>query len=543
MQANAYTPSHTPHVKSAPQDIPAPSTLPYSNPQAQAHNILQCQDDLIQQIESLEQALALQINKRIEAENKYKIQYQCNQKNTMDNNCSNGDQRGNENSITVKVQDLLELTQAFVSEVDGLDGDEEEEKMDRKDVIWMLNEIHLRSDSLVKAAPANVNDKSDRARSASNENNTINDVDHGTFTCADIQEEMDVAILQGTIAQLQETNERLQRKYQNDAGSGSVSGSSGKHKHTSEVWRQYTLLQEKHSRLEQRHGNIMKEMQESLNSKNQEIAALKKSLKADLSASPSNNANNNNNNNGTGTGTSTPKRHMDSPQSKLQSQASIKTPLPVTYADKPDSIPMNNMSPMSPFFTSPHKDLQIASLQEEIEDRNQVIEELQTELDGFVVKTNVQSMEADKVKIKYLESIIHNLKEKLNIDQKERQKHRATSQGSPAIELNGGSAQKNSPRARPAARVRSPPIYGSMAWNMGMELDTGWGDSCSNLVDKNLTLAPGAVQSSMMEDMELQIAELMERLRIAEEENCKLKHANEASGDNVPEASCTQALQ
>ena len=139
----------------------------------------------------------------------------------------------------------------------------------------------------------------------------------------------------------------------------------------------------------------------------------------------------------------------------------------------------------------------------QILDRNAVIAELKAELDTYIANTNVQTMAADKVKIKYLENIIHDLERKLkNMEGASR------AVGNTPIRSSIGSDYK---------RVPSPKMakYGSIGW--------GWGGSCSSLVDENLALAPGAVSSSIMEDMELKIAELTARLKDSEDELNALK--------------------
>lgn len=461
-----------PKERGAPQDIPAPTSngYPYSNINSSSPEEHQHEDLRTQQIESLEQALALQINKRIEAETLTKYL------------------RGTQTNL----KDLQELTDAFVSEVDALDGDDSEEQMERRDVLWMLKEVHLR-----------VND----VTSNGNGNGNGSDGNRDSGITNDIQEEMNVAMLHGQIAQLKETNQRLQQQQQQHHRMNGSPNSKSMNTNGSEIMKQYKTLQEKHTRLEQRHGNIMKEMQESLNAKNQEISQLKKEREhpsSDQVASPP-------------------------PQSQL------KTP-----AKTPNQI--HPMSPISPFFTSPHKDLQIASLQEEIEDRNLVIQDLSQELDGLVAKTNVQSMEADKVKIRYLESILKDLEGKLHLEQMRaaRANDRARSHSASGICVNVGAGAGDGDRhgngidyARNDSENTtisvSSPKYGSMGWNMG---NTGWDASCSSLIDEKFVLAPGAVQSSMMEDMELKIAELMERLRDAQEENLMLKEGR-TGADNA----------
>ena len=168
-----------PKERGAPQDIPAPTSngYPYSNINSSSPEEHQHEDLRTQQIESLEQALALQINKRIEAETLTKYL------------------RGTQTNL----KDLQELTDAFVSEVDALDGDDSEEQMERRDVLWMLKEVHLR-----------VNDVS----SNGNGNGNGSDGNRDSGITNDIQEEMNVAMLHGQIAQLKETNQRLQQQQQ-----------------------------------------------------------------------------------------------------------------------------------------------------------------------------------------------------------------------------------------------------------------------------------------------------------------------------------------
>ncbi len=476
-------------------------------------------DERTQQIESLEQALALQIQKRIEAETIVKTSIAKNAR------------------VKASLKDLQELTDDFVVEVDALDGDESEEKMDRRDVLWMLKEVNVRVNDVL---PSDYDDDDD--------NNDGQDVARKNGNAKDIQEERNIAILQGHIVQLMETNQRLRQQQTNGNGMNASPHHSKSKSPPKDIVKQYRMLKDKHTRLEQRHGNIMKEMQECLNTKNQEIAKLRSDLEQVHINMNSN--------------MKLPDARPEDPQDRDQAaplpQSQLRTPPPAApskeynepstpntantstsqqYQKQNQNQSIHPMSPISPFLTSPHKDLQIQSLQEEIEDRNQVIQELSNELDSLVAKTNVQSMEADKVKIRYLESIIKDLEGKLHVEQVKSKatKDRTCSLSNASTNGNGNGSLANSGRCQsngledarnerdsPSVRVSSPK-YGSMGWDMNMG-SMGWGSSYSSLGEDKKSLAPGAVQSSMMEDLELQIAELMERLNCAEQENLMLKN-------------------
>jgi len=52
-----------------------------------------------------------------------------------------------------QLQDLQDLVSDFISEVDGwsdLDGDDDAGVMERKDVLWMMSELNLRVQDIVK---------------------------------------------------------------------------------------------------------------------------------------------------------------------------------------------------------------------------------------------------------------------------------------------------------------------------------------------------------------------------------------------------------
>lgn len=411
---------------------PAPQDAPYNNNQSQTQT---------SQIESLEQALRIQITKRIETETLFKSHKTVTVTVTPTK------------EIQTNLEDLQELMQGFILDVDGLDGDAAEKLMERRDVLWMLNELNLRvKDFVGKYNAAN-------AANASNGNDRMQeDI---------IQEEMNVAVLQGQIAQLQETNQRLITSQNNNSNNPSSPNRRNTSSSTpTKMTEQHRILLEKHHHLEQRHGNITREMQESISLKNQEIQELKHAL-----------------------------------------QSSFAPPLAPESNSLPGPVQLPVVSPMSPpnashFLThAPHKDIQIASLMEEIEDRNAVIEELREELDSYImVDTQVQTMELDKIKLKYLENIIHELEGKI----KEMNNGNGYGNG------NGTKNENKSHGSSPTGK------YGSMAW--------GWSGSCSSLVDENLACAfPGAVSSSIMEDMELRIVELTERWQDSEEERLMLK--------------------
>ena len=280
------------------------------------------------QVESLEQALRIQINKRIEAE-------------TSSKKCI---------EIQNNLEDLHELANGFISELDGLDGDETEQHMDRKDVLWILTEVNLR----VKAAHTALMTCLQWAANA----------DSG----ARVHEETTMAVLQGQIAQLNEENERLKK---NNAGANGhklttptnakaatptpiTTANNGKSH--AELLGQHQVLQEKYRSLEQRHGNVVREMQESLNSKNQESSKLKHEGEQKATSEVPHSAKISNAN---GINCIPP------PQAPATSSADGHR------LDQHNPPQMSPKSPLSPFLLAPHKDLQIAALQEDIEGKQE----------------------------------------------------------------------------------------------------------------------------------------------------------------------------
>lgn len=474
---------------------------------------------LTEQIESLEQALKLQIQKRIEAETKLSQVASSSSTTTANptksSSSSNQSSQKNNELIQSYADDLLELIQAFISEVDGLDGDEAEEQMERRDVLWMLGEVSLRVKDVSSAV------------AIANESNAVNDDDHDddklnkqNESVQDVpderlQEEFSIAVLQGRITQLLETNQQLlldaqkqkQKQYSSSPGMNNTTGMSYEDQKYAEVMEQYRILHDKHHHMIHRHGNVLKEMQQSLHEKNAEI----RGLKHGTLASNGNDGNDDakvEESESEGSGQENPDVDgivkagvLSSPMangSNNRDQAPF-TPLAVEQHNKNLSQQFSPMSPMSPFLAfSPHKDLQIASLQEDIDDRDSVIAELKAELDSYTVKRNVHTMETDRVKIKYLEGIITDLLNKLNGMERAQKK----SVKSRTRQSHGDAKCGSDDVVSPTSAVK----YSSLQWD--------W--SGSNLVDK--MVAPDAFSSSQFEDMELKIAELLTRLQDSEEE-------------------------
>jgi len=507
---------------------------------------------LTEQIESLEQALKLQIQKRIEAETKLSqvinnsssstatkttttniptANHPTTMNTTSSFSSSNSNQSSQKNNELIQsyANDLLELIQAFISEVDGLDGDEAEENMERRDVLWMLGEVSVRIKDISSAAAI-----ANESNAVKKDDNHDNDHDHDTLNKQHessvhdvpderLQEEFNIAVLQGRITQLLETNQilLLDAQMQSSSSTGGTrprprmndtTGTSYEDKKYAEIMEQYRILHDKHHHMIQRHGNIMKEMQQSLHEKNAAIRELKHGTLA------SNGNSNGNGNDDANVEETSGEGNLDvdgivqadvhsSPIAKgsnNRGQAPF-TPLAVerqpTIGNKDISQQLSPMSPMSPFLAfSPHKDLQIASLSEDIEDRDSVIAELKAELDSYTVKKNVHTMETDRVKIKYLEGIITDLLNKLNGLERTQKK----------------SVKSRTRQSHGDAKCKSDDLVSPTSTNAGKYSSLQWDWSGSNLVDK--MVAPDAFSSLQFEDMELKIAELLTRLQDSEEE-------------------------
>ena len=449
---------------------------------------------LTEQIESLEQALKLQIQKRIEAVKKMNEVSSLPPTNSTSSPASNQTLNNND-LIRSNVDDLQELIQAFIFEVDGLDGDEAEEQMERKDVLWMLGEISVRVKDVSSAAIVNENEANDKPFS---QHKNIQEVPDEVL----LQEEINIAMLQGRIVQLIETNQLLM-----DAQAKSNMGidpcmngttRSFEHHTHAELMQQHRRLQEKHCHMEQRHGNIMKEMQQSLHEKNATIRQLKHET----------HHSNNDKVDDEIAGKDDPAddiAHADalSPP-HLNSPNQGKTPfspLAIGRHQPGANDEQSKQISMSPLAMSPHKDMQIASLQEDIEERDVVLAELKAELDEYTVKKNVHTMETDRVKIKYLEGIVTDLEKKLN------EMERA--------QMKNGRVKSSTRQSNGDTDCRSDEVISLT--NTG-KYSGQWDWS---LVEKSL--APEAFSSSRMEDMELKIAELMTRLNDSEDEKCILE--------------------
>ncbi|GFH59999.1 predicted protein [Chaetoceros tenuissimus] len=496
-------------MTSVPQDappIPSTSTTCWNQPSP---------DDLEKQIESLEQALKIQIQKRIEADKELsKIKATKSQPEPSTTAQTNSVPSGNIINAIHQLNDLNELITGFTSEVDGLDGDDSEDKMDRKDVLWILNEVSLRVIAVASgldSVPQSCNDsKQDDVHRSTSQMSSMHDIDgddeddqvaENILMEQQVQDEMNVAKLQGQIAQLQEINQKLNQRIER-GGLSTPTMSKSKTLNSNmaglDIQQQYSTLQEKYTHLEHRHANILKEMQLELNEKNQLIRELKNGANAN--------------------------------EVQVQIEQEIPVEIPMTPNPTRNNVPsqvnaenastghqpnlMSPLSPMSPFLTnSTHKDMQIASLQEEIDDRDAVIAELKMELDAYTVKKETKTMETDKIRIKYLESIITELESRL------KSKHVVKSPARKMYRSNENVGDDDERKSTESvgcigdnvSKPKSPSRqkYTSMLYNF------------NSFVDENI--APEALATSQMDDLELQIAELMVRLEDSELENKSLK--------------------
>lgn len=495
-------------MTSVPQDappIPSSSTTCWNQPSP---------DDLEKQIESLEQALKIQIQKRIEADKELSKLKATKSKPEPSTAKSSLPSSGNITKAIHQLNDLNELITGFTSEVDGLDGDDSEDKMDRKDVLWILNEVSLRVIAVASgldSIPQSCDDsKQDDMHRSTSQMSSMHDIDgddeddqvaEKIMMEQQVQDEMDVAKLQGQIAQLQEINEKLNQRIER-GGLSTPTMSKSKTLNSNmagmDIQQQYSTLQEKYSHLEHRHANILKEMQLELHEKNQLIRELK------------NGASKN--------------------EVQVQIEQEIPAEVPMTPNPTRNNVPnqvnaenastchqpnlMSPLSPMSPFLTnSTHKDMQIASLQEEIDDRDAVIAELKMELDAYTVKKETKTMETDKIRIKYLESIITELESRLKSKDVVKSPARMVHRSNENVIDNDDNKYTESASCgdENVSKPKSPSRqkYTSMLYNF------------NSFVNENI--APEALTISQLDDLELQIAELMVRLEDSELEKKSLK--------------------
>lgn len=424
------------------------------------------QSNCTELVEALEQALKIQINKRIEAE----IISQHNSEKLKN---------------LIEVKDLLK---EFLSELDGLDDDGEKLKVCRKDIVWMMKEIYFRLNDIVST------------------NGSIQHTDRVVSKCS-VRRESSKALLEGRILQLKETIQELMVRLTNSTARIDEMESTRNQDATRVVrastsnTKKKSALQERYDRLEIRHGNVVKGMQESLNVKTQEINRLKQ--------------------------TKSVQGHRSTIENKPVGTAEDESQN--NSASIPQDLPHNSQMKIQPLIKSPHKDLQIKALTEDIEDRDIIIEELKSELDLYMSNVNIlqhndvetrkdgkteRSTEVNKVKIRYLENIIYDLEHKLRSLYPENKNIMTYANGRPTLS-NGASFVKenrcefNSPRHR----------YGSFGYH-GISM---W-DGChgSSLFGDDPTIMQIS-ESSSRENMELKILELKERLQGSQSEVFALK--------------------
>lgn len=186
-------------TKPPPQDVP------------EVFNLSTSLDD---QVHALEQALSIQISKRIESDA----------------------HRTSLISTENDFRDLKDILKSFILEVDGLDGDESELMMERKDVLWFLKELDQRINDIImklQGIPP-IHPK--------------------------LEEETNVAKLQGQVSSMKEIIDDLRRH--------------GQVKHDECV----ESLDEKYRLKEKRYLMEIKEMQENMSDKNREISNLRVQL-------------------------------------------------------------------------------------------------------------------------------------------------------------------------------------------------------------------------------------------------------------------------
>lgn len=288
---------------------------------------------LEEQVEALEQALSIQISKRIEAEHLVKSVH----------------------IIRSDLSDLEDILDSFISEIDGLDGDDSEAMMERKDILWFFHEIKHR----VKDITSNISSSS---------------IDLSET----MEEEKNIAKLQGHVSSMKETIEKLTKnsEFQTTVGSANA-------------YDKYQMAQEKYSPTEKRRETALKEMQESISEKNKEISMLKQQLEQCTCHNPA-----------------------DSDHDVIHHHtAKPQVPIPTDS----DESPSQNGT-QGPTLDSPHRDSFIQSLKEDVEERDKIIQDLRVELDKYIQteQTEKQPSESSTMRIRYLERIVRELEHKLS---------------------------------------------------------------------------------------------------------------------------------
>jgi len=252
------------------------------------------------------------------------------------------------NSATVN-EDLLdfeELLMSFLLEMGSSDIDDDNgEFMTKKDIEWFLQELKMRFDHLKDRYKQN-NETMEifTQRLALLLEEFAQEDEWKSDKCRTIgveAKEIEIATLKGQIEYLEEA---LQRRGDNDC-------------EIQNYQRSYDELTLKHKCLESRHQALMTEMQQSINEKNKELSTLKNAIGIlEITGQPS-----------------------------LTSSSSD---------------------------TPPTEDLLI--LQNMVAERDSLITEMQDEIQRLIQRevTN-ESNCVDKIKIRYLESIVYNLEKKL----------------------------------------------------------------------------------------------------------------------------------
>jgi hypothetical protein len=394
--------------------------------------------------------------------------------------------------------------------------------MERRDVLWMLQEIQIRIQNMMTLTPPNTH----HAWKQDEETTMIPQLK--------LHYETQLAKLQGQLTQIQEellqerqmtTKEPPQARVATTTATTAAAAAAATTNTTTSLQEQFQMLQSKHDRLEKRHGILLKDMQHELEEKQKRIHILEKELESVASLN-------------------TIKNGLDDDDDKQSNDASSHPP------------PMS--SPTIAMLQSPHKDLLIASLQEDIEERDLVIAELKAELeqqeqhcDGDGVGLGVfmggheriekeysgekcrtdhvhgngnafhhnrhhrhSNQEADKVKIKYMEGIIHGLERKIEY----LEQHCNTNHGECPMEDSKTMSQQQHQQ-----QYHSPLIKNRTTATRAREnLVHDWLDD-SHKHMMNESLAPGGYSSLQVEDMELEIAELMARLKDCQEEKMLLE--------------------
>ncbi len=477
-------------------------------------------------IEALEQALKIQINKRMTMEMTYYTQQQQYEQNNNQkkwkyeqwnrmNNITNdfykqmkylienllltnnnttttistptsspsspNNNKSNNSNLLESFHEYSQLFSDFISELDGLDGDISETLIDRKDVLWFLKyelyerfmniqyhyekdwrNIHDFRNGLILCLqefkenvdigiigmdnnPKFVVDDDDggggnkfdefenigEINDTEQENQFINDevvndnddvnnynnnywndksdnkynwdILHQEIT----EREMIISKLQGRIVQLQERNQSITKHVERST----MMNGNHDHHHC-EQSREYMVLHHKYKHLETRHRNVIHEMQESIQCKNEEIHVLKELLKEmeneiEHLSTQMNMA----------LDLEEVIDETNQAEEELEVDEAAEAQLVAIKEDDSNRQRIIHEEGLKVEHNRQlllYKDIEIKNLTEDIQERDVVIQEMKNELSKYKNEKYLNpSQQSDKIRLRYLEGIVHDLEEQL----------------------------------------------------------------------------------------------------------------------------------